>query len=188
VRRGEEGALEVAGVGHQLAKGMKSGQIMDVSEVETSISAAMHTAEKMAGGDAIEDVIVSVGGSGMKSRQVNVEIDVLAEGVSDQDVADIIHEGCSSLVSEDATIIHCFPTQYMLDGARGRAPVSRAALVDLLLTVGGDRHILIDLIYNPEETRFLREGRTRGARTVNGSHMLRAQAEAAWELWRASGK
>jgi shikimate dehydrogenase len=52
----------------------------------------------------------------------------------------------------------------------------------------GDRHLLIDLIYNPEETRFLREGRTRGARTVNGTQMLRAQAEAAWELWRASGK
>jgi shikimate dehydrogenase len=52
----------------------------------------------------------------------------------------------------------------------------------------GDRHLLIDLIYNPEETRFLREGRTRGARTVNGTHMLRAQAEAAWDLWRASGK
>ncbi|MCE3005932.1 MAG: cell division protein FtsA [Alphaproteobacteria bacterium] len=119
VRRGEEGALEVAGVGHQLAKGMKSGQITDVSEVETSISAAVHTAEKMAGGDAIEDVVVSVGGSAIKSRQVNVEIDVLAEGVSDQDVADIIHEGCASLMSQDTTIIHCFPTQYMLDGVRG---------------------------------------------------------------------
>lgn len=52
----------------------------------------------------------------------------------------------------------------------------------------GDRHILIDLIYNPEETRFLREGRSHGARTVNGTHMLVAQAEAAWKLWRDGAK
>lgn len=44
-------------------------------------------------------------------------------------------------------------------------------------------HLLIDLVYNPEETRFLREGRRRGALTFNGLTMLHAQAEASWRLW-----
>jgi shikimate dehydrogenase len=44
-------------------------------------------------------------------------------------------------------------------------------------------HILIDLIYNPEETLFLRKGRERGAVTFNGLKMLYAQAEAAWAIW-----
>lgn len=48
---------------------------------------------------------------------------------------------------------------------------------------GGD--VAIDLIYNPEETRLLREARIRGAQTVNGHGMLVAQAEAAWRLWTA---
>ncbi|MEO8588103.1 MAG: shikimate dehydrogenase [Flavobacteriales bacterium] len=47
----------------------------------------------------------------------------------------------------------------------------------------GARHILIDLVYNPEETAFLREGRLRGANTTNGLHMLEAQAEASWRIW-----
>ena len=45
------------------------------------------------------------------------------------------------------------------------------------------KHFLYDLIYNPEETPFLREGRLRGARTQNGLPMLRLQAEAAWKIW-----
>ena len=44
-------------------------------------------------------------------------------------------------------------------------------------------HLLYDLIYNPSETTFLKEGRQRGARTKNGLQMLRLQAEASWEIW-----
>ena len=44
-------------------------------------------------------------------------------------------------------------------------------------------HVLFDLIYNPEETLFLRHGREHGATTLNGLTMLHAQADAAWELF-----
>lgn len=44
-------------------------------------------------------------------------------------------------------------------------------------------HFLVDLIYNPEETEFLRRGRLLGARTHNGRAMLRYQAEASWEIF-----
>jgi shikimate dehydrogenase len=44
-------------------------------------------------------------------------------------------------------------------------------------------HFLFDMVYNPEESRFLREGRLRGARTKNGLEMLQLQAEAAWDIW-----
>ena len=45
------------------------------------------------------------------------------------------------------------------------------------------RHLLYDLIYNPEETAFLLEGKKRGATVQNGLHMLQLQAEKAWEIW-----
>ncbi len=54
---------------------------------------------------------------------------------------------------------------------------------DLPYSAVGERHLLVDLIYNPEETQFLKEGRSRGARSVNGTAMLTAQAEAAWDIW-----
>ncbi len=114
----EDGAFSVVGVGHQLARGIKSGIITDVSEAGTSITAAVHAAEQMAG-VTVEDVIVSVNGSNLKSRHVSVELDVLADGVSDQDIADIIQEGCASLRGPDAAVLHCFPAHYTLDGTRG---------------------------------------------------------------------
>ena len=46
-----------------------------------------------------------------------------------------------------------------------------------------DSHILYDLIYNPEETAFLKEGKKRGAMVSNGLRMLELQAEKAWEIW-----
>jgi shikimate dehydrogenase len=44
-------------------------------------------------------------------------------------------------------------------------------------------HLLYDLIYNPEETLFLKKGRERGAATKNGLEMLHLQAEASWKIW-----
>jgi shikimate dehydrogenase len=45
------------------------------------------------------------------------------------------------------------------------------------------RHLLFDLVYNPEETLFLRQGKEQGASIVNGSDMLIYQAEGSWEIW-----
>lgn len=45
------------------------------------------------------------------------------------------------------------------------------------------RHLLYDCVYNPEETLFLRKGRTQGASTQNGMKMLIGQAQAAWKIW-----
>jgi shikimate dehydrogenase len=45
------------------------------------------------------------------------------------------------------------------------------------------KHILFDLVYNPPETVFLREGKKRGALIKNGLDMLYRQAEQAWQIW-----
>ena len=46
-----------------------------------------------------------------------------------------------------------------------------------------EEHLLYDLVYNPEETLFMRRGRERGATVKNGMEMLRLQALAAWDIW-----
>jgi shikimate dehydrogenase len=46
-----------------------------------------------------------------------------------------------------------------------------------------ENHFLYDLIYNPEETEFLKKGMKYGAKTFNGLVMLEIQAEKAWEIW-----
>lgn len=51
-----------------------------------------------------------------------------------------------------------------------------------------ESHLAYDLIYNPEETAFLRQAKERGAVTKNGYSMLVYQAEAAWEIWNKKRK
>ncbi|WP_369996315.1 shikimate dehydrogenase [Winogradskyella sp.] len=46
-----------------------------------------------------------------------------------------------------------------------------------------EKHILYDLIYNPEQTKFLSCGDIKGATTINGLEMLELQAEKSWEIW-----
>ena len=48
-------------------------------------------------------------------------------------------------------------------------------------TAVNSNHILIDLIYNPEETLFLKEGKQRGALVVNGLTMFKTQAQANYD-------
>ena len=45
------------------------------------------------------------------------------------------------------------------------------------------RHILYDIVYNPENTLFLQKGRAAGARTKSGYEMWYLQALASWEIW-----
>ena len=45
------------------------------------------------------------------------------------------------------------------------------------------RHLLYDLVYNPEETLFLKRGAQQGATIKNGLEMLHLQALASWEFW-----
>ena len=46
-----------------------------------------------------------------------------------------------------------------------------------------ENHLLFDLVYNPEETLFLKHGAEQGAITKNGLEMLHLQALASWEIW-----
>lgn len=47
-----------------------------------------------------------------------------------------------------------------------------------------DSHTLLyDLLYNPDETLFMKRGQEHGATVVNGLEMLLLQAFASWEFW-----
>lgn len=46
-----------------------------------------------------------------------------------------------------------------------------------------NNHILFDLIYNPEQSKFLTFGVKKNATIINGLNMLKLQAEKAWRIW-----
>ena len=78
------------------------------------------------------------------------------------------------IVQEFTVIINCTPV--------GMFPHTDAcpALPYECLT---GKHLLFDLIYNPEETLFMKKGAAQGAITKNGLEMLLLQAIGAWSIW-----
>lgn len=77
-------------------------------------------------------------------------------------------------ISEYQIIINCTPLGTFPDVSKcPRIPYNRIT----------SNHLLFDLIYNPEETLFLKQGKEKNASTLNGLEMLRIQAEKSWEIW-----
>jgi len=71
-------------------------------------------------------------------------------------------------------VINCSPL--------GTSPnVTEMPALKLLGDLSG--HFFYDLIYNPSETRLLKEASLAGAKTRNGQQMLILQAEASWKIW-----
>ena len=46
-----------------------------------------------------------------------------------------------------------------------------------------EKHLIYDLIYNPETTRLMARAKKQGASVTNGLKMLQLQAESAWKIW-----
>ena len=46
-----------------------------------------------------------------------------------------------------------------------------------------EKHLLFDVIYNPQESKFLRFGKTKNCSIKNGLEMLEIQAESSWNIW-----
>lgn len=46
-----------------------------------------------------------------------------------------------------------------------------------------ENHTCVDLVYNPEETLFLKKSKENGAKIINGFTMLYEQADRSWEIW-----
>lgn len=79
-----------------------------------------------------------------------------------------------AIINEHKLIINCTPLG-MSPNIESKANIPYQYL--------SESHVLYDLVYNPEETKFLAAGNNRGAQTKNGLEMLQLQAEKSWEIW-----
>ena len=78
------------------------------------------------------------------------------------------------IVAKNTLIIQCTPV--------GTFPNTEDCL-DFPFSGISENHLVIDLIYNPNYTAFLKKSSEQGAKTVNGYYMLEQQAEKNWEIW-----
>ena len=114
----DQNNVRVIGVGHQLAAGVRAGAIIDMEAAETSIGAAVHAAEQMAG-ETIRDVVVNVSGGYPVSHTFNAEVSVPGHEVTDNDVRRALAHARALQIGADSTLIHALPVGFSLDGNRG---------------------------------------------------------------------
>jgi shikimate dehydrogenase len=79
-----------------------------------------------------------------------------------------------NVIKHHLLIINCTPLG-MFPDVDSKPDINYSAL--------SSQHLLVDLVYNPEESLFLKLGKKNGAKTINGLTMLQQQAEKSWELW-----
>ena len=79
-----------------------------------------------------------------------------------------------NVIKHHLLIINCTPLG-MYPDVDAKPEISYSTLTD--------KHLLVDLVYNPEETLFLKLGKENEAKGINGLTMLQQQAEKSWRLW-----
>jgi cell division protein FtsA len=114
----DSGQARVIGIGHHVSDGLKAGSIVDMEAAETSIRAAVHAAEKMAG-TTIREVVASIGG-GRPSSDVVVRNLLIGNGaVGDTDMRRLSNDIRTLQHEPHRLLVHAIPTGYAIDGSNG---------------------------------------------------------------------
>lgn len=124
---------EIIGIGHQVSKGMRHGNIVDMDQLEMSILNAVHGAEKMAN-ETIRDLTVNITSGHIVSRCFEMETEITGHEVTEHDVRRAVEQGRDNffkLNTNDATtnrwspkrveheLLHTVPISYTIDGNHG---------------------------------------------------------------------
>jgi len=117
LRRRSHG-VEILGLGHTEARGMKSGAVVDLTEAEESVRHAVDLAERDAAVQ-LESLIVSVSCGRPGSEFYAVSVNVAGSSVTDGDIARALAAGCRHSVRPGRVVLHSLPIGYALDGVRG---------------------------------------------------------------------
>ena len=121
-------------------------------------------------------LILGTGGAAKAAFHVLEELGLECENVSrSPDEGDFMYDELTPEdIWEHSIIVNCTPL--------GMYPEIEQA-PDIPYESVTPEHVLFDMIYNPAETVFLKNGRKRGATTINGLQMLERQAEESWRIW-----
>jgi len=113
-----EAEPRITGIGHQIARGVRGGAIIDLEAAGDSIRGAVHAAEEMAG-ETIDRAVVNLSGGYAASRLVKTEIAVGRRQISDGDMRQVLERGYAMRDAPDRQVIHSIPVGFSIDDSRG---------------------------------------------------------------------
>lgn len=163
------GAVNVIRVMHKGNKTILKGYNSDVIGFTQSIEPMLDTFHKKA-------MILGTGGAAKAVdyglKKLGIETMFVSRG--EHPDAKLYEEVTPEDVKEYNVIVNCTPC--------GMYP--NADEYPLLPYEAMDSHnLLYDLLYNPDETMFMKKGLERGATVKNGLEMLLLQAFESWDFW-----
>jgi shikimate dehydrogenase len=128
------------------------------------------------GENTTEALVLGTGGSSRAVCYVLKKIGIKVYLVSrDRKPGSILYSEISSaIIDRSRLIINTTPLGMYPDiGSKPEIDYTRLT----------DKHVLFDLVYNPELTAFLLTGKEHGCHVINGLKMLYSQAEKSWDIW-----
>ena len=151
----------------QIKNNIKTGFNTDWIGFKNSIVSLLKPHHKKA-------LILGTGGASKAIKyaleQLQIEYKVVSRTQADFTYNDLNE----SIIKEYLVIINCTPL--------GTFPnIEQAPQIPYEFIT--ENHLAYDLVYNPEETQFLKNCKVKGAQIKNGLEMLEIQAEEAWKIW-----
>jgi cell division protein FtsA len=110
-------AIEVLGIGHTQAHGMKSGTVTDIAAAEDGLRHAVDQAERMAGVQ-VSSVVLPITAGRTSSELFAATVHMQAATASDADIQRVLAAGSRHSVRQGRAVLHSLPIGYALDEAR----------------------------------------------------------------------
>jgi cell division protein FtsA len=119
LRRRSHG-VEILGLGHTEARGIKGGAVINLAEAEETVRRAVDLAERSASVQ-LESVVLSVSSGRLASELYAARVNLAGPTVADGDIARVLAAGSRHSVRDGAVVLHSMPIGYALDGVHGVA-------------------------------------------------------------------
>ncbi|HWP17474.1 MAG TPA: cell division protein FtsA [Xanthobacteraceae bacterium] len=111
-------AVEVLGIGHAQAQGMKCGNVVDIAAAEEMLRHAVDQAERGAGVH-VDSVVLSITAGRTASELFAATVHMKQPIVTDADIERVLAAGSHHSVRDGRAVLHSLPIGYALDDNRG---------------------------------------------------------------------
>ena len=111
-------SVEIIGLGHVGAAGMKAGNVTNLDQAEDAIRHAVELAEQSASVQ-LESVAVAVSAGRPGSERYMASVHVPGPTITDADIARVLAAGNRHSVRDGRVILHSLPLGYAIDGVHG---------------------------------------------------------------------
>ena len=110
--------LKVVGFGHQRARGMKAGVLIDLDAAEMAVRDVVSQAENQAG-EQIKDVVVGVSCGRLQSMNFSTSVGLGGGAVKDSHMDEVMVAGRDYAAEDGRAVLHLMPLGFALDDVTG---------------------------------------------------------------------